>query len=307
MNRVREFNSSRGYSAQLSSDITAVDDDTEGRLRELLSAQASSPAGLRFSIWVERISPTPAALFQYAAERSLRSASAAKLLILSATARAIESGELSASQAIERTALAPVRDAGVWWHLRQQTLAVEDLAKLVGTVSDNLAANGLITALGGVERVATLAQVYNPGDVALLDLVRAARTPTDPPTLSTGSASGYASLLKRLWSASKAGDPAALRVLSWLQDGADLSMVAGAFKLDPLAHHVLDQQTQLWHKTGSDIGVRADVGLVTIDAKSYAYACLINWRAAGPVDPARADALRVMTTVGELLLADRSA
>ena len=52
------------------------------------------------------------------------------------------------------------------------------------------------------------------------------------------------------------------QVLGWLATGVDLSMVGAAFGLDPLAHAVPDRGISLHNKTGTDAGVRADVGLV---------------------------------------------
>ena len=54
----------------------------------------------------------------------------------------------------------------------------------------------------------------------------------------------------------------AAMVLGWLNLDTDMSMVAGAFGLDPLAHTAPDRGWWLAHKTGTDTGIRADVGLV---------------------------------------------
>ena len=48
-------------------------------------------------------------------------------------------------------------------------------------------------------------------------------------------------------------------------------MVAGAFDLDPLAH------TGLWHKTGTDVGVRADAGTIAWQGRTASYAALCAW------------------------------
>lgn len=65
----------------------------------------------------------------------------------------------------------------------------------------------------------------------------------------------------------------------WLSAGADLSMVAGAFGLDPLAHVEADRGVRLRHKTGTDDGVRGDVGWVVGPSGGVAYAVLANWDA----------------------------
>ena len=67
------------------------------------------------------------------------------------------------------------------------------------------------------------------------------------------------------------------QVLAWLATGVDLSMVGSAFGLDPLAHAVPDRGISLYNKTGTDVGVRADVGLVGTSSTALAYAAIANW------------------------------
>src|SRR5690606_36265453 len=115
--------------------------------------------------------------------------------------------------------------------------------------------------------------------VRLHDRVRDQRTADDPPHLSTGSASELAGLVRRLWR-DEADDPRASvggRVLGWLRPGTALSMVAAAFGLDPLAHTGPDRGVRLCNKTGTDRGVRADVGIVDGPRGRVAYAVLVHW------------------------------
>ena len=51
-------------------------------------------------------------------------------------------------------------------------------------------------------------------------------------------------------------------MLGWLSLNADLSMVASAFGLDPLAHRSADHGLLLVNKTGTDGGVRSEVGVL---------------------------------------------
>ena len=62
------------------------------------------------------------------------------------------------------------------------------------------------------------------------------------------------------------------RVLRWVAANADLSMVAAAFGLDPLAHAEPDRGVTLINKTGTISTVRADVGIVVGPAAEVAYA-----------------------------------
>ena len=49
-----------------------------------------------------------------------------------------------------------------------------------------------------------------------------------------------------------------------LRLNTDLSMVAAAFALDPLAHVDVDVGVRLFNKTGTDIGTRADVACAVV-------------------------------------------
>ena len=94
------------------------------------------------------------------------------------------------------------------------------------------------------------------------------------------------------------------RVRAWLEGGADLSMVAGAVGLDPLAHRADDRPAfALAHKTGTDDGVRADVGVVGRRGVGgeASYAVVASW---DPTDGDRTDeVLAAMRAVGTWLRA----
>ena len=50
-----------------------------------------------------------------------------------------------------------------------------------------------------------------------------------------------------------------------LRLNTDLSMVAAAFALDPLAHVGADLGVRLFNKTGTQDGTRADIGCVVVE------------------------------------------
>lgn len=84
-----------------------------------------------------------------------------------------------------------------------------------------------------------------------------------------------------------------------LRPGTDLSMVAAAFGLDPLAHTGPDRGVRLCNKTGTDRGVRADVGIVDGPRGRVAYAVLVNWtEAATGHDRSRDRVLDAMRQIG---------
>jgi beta-lactamase class A len=231
--------------------------------------------------------------------RLMRTASLGKLYLLLEIAEQIATGQLAPGQLVDRRAMDPVADSGLWQHMQADLLTVVDAAVLIGAVSDNLATNALIN-LVGLERVKDRAAQHAVDGSTLHDVVRNVRAPGDPVTLSQASARDLVAIFEGLHRG--AGSPGASDlVLSWLSPGVDLSMVASAFALDPLAHAGLtDRGVRLWNKTGTDAGVRADAGLVSLDEGMYAYAVVCNWDAHSALDP-REEVLATMQRVGARL------
>ena len=125
----------------------------------------------------------------------------------------------------------------------------------------------------------------------LNDSVRDVRTPADPPMLSLGCAADWVAYFRT-------PHPT---VMSWLAPATDLSMVSSAFGLDPLAHAEpvqtdLANGLQVWSKTGTDDGVRAEVGLLEAAGRRAAYAVICRFE--GEVAPV----LGQMRAYGTLLL-----
>ncbi len=203
-----------------------------------------------------------AVLHAHRPELVLSTASVGKLLLLLQVARSVP-----LDLPCDRRDVEPVADSGLWQHLSTDVLPAGDLAVLVASVSDNLATNVLLRH-AGLDRVAALAGSLGLTATALHDVVRDVRTAAHPPRLSSGSAEELSLLLHRLPDLD--GGP---QVLRWLGTSADLSMVASAFDLDPLSH----AGVVLRNKTGTDEGVRADVGVVTGPAGPVSYAVLANW------------------------------
>ena len=211
----------------------------------------------------------------------LPTASVGKVLLLVETARQVEAGELDPAQPLPRLAEDAVQDSGIWQLLAADRLCVDDLAHLVGIVSDNLATNVLLRRVG-LDRVQRTADHLGLRHTRLNDRVRDQRGPGDPWTLSEGSASEWVDLLTRLDADAVVNTGVSRRVRSWLRAGADLSMVAQPLGLDPLAHADGDRGMRLWHKTGTDDGTRADVGLLSGPDGTVAYAAIARWDPAGP-------------------------
>lgn len=240
---------------------------------------------------------TGQALASHRADQVQRTASIGKVLLLLEVARLLECGELDGSQQLVPRQEDLVADSGLWRHLSTAEMEVVDCAALVGAFSDNLATNVLLRRVGGARAVEETAVAAGIEDVALHGPVRDVRGPSDPPTLSTGSAAGLAALAARLHRGELVSPTVSARVAGWLSLNADLSMVASAFGLDPLCHDEPDRGLRLWNKTGTITGVRGDVGVLSGPAGTIAYAVLAEWD--DPAAPlAREEALAGMALVG---------
>lgn len=239
-------------------------------------------------------------IFEHDSHRLLRTASVAKVYLLIEVASMIASGELDPGWPLDRRAVEPVADSGLWQHLSADTLRLIDVARLVGAMSDNLGTNVLLD-LVGLEAVQARARSLAGDGSTLNDYVRDSRLPSDPQALSEGSAADWASLFVQLKNGLIGSVEESALVMDWLAPGADLSMVASAYGLDPLSHaHAVDRGVAVWNKTGTDIGVRADVGVVGLGSGSVAYAVICNWDPQIRPDP-RDEVLRTMRRIGEWL------
>lgn len=226
-------------------------------------------------------------------DRVVRTASVGKLLLLVHVAELFAAGAADPAELLARTEPDAVADSGVWQYLATDALPVADLCALVGMASDNLATNVLLRRFGLAEVAATAAR-YGLRRTALHDRVRDRRTEADPPTLSTGTAAELTALLVELARQRERGDPAAGQVLDWLAHGLDLSLVAAGWGLDPLAHRDVDRGLSVVNKTGTDVGVRAETGLLTGPVRTIAYTVIANWSGTDE----RARVLRAMRRLG---------
>ena len=210
--------------------------------------------------------------------RRLSTASIGKILLLAETARQIAEESLDPGEMLRRDPAIAVADSGLWQHLAVDALPIADVAVLIAGVSDNYATNVLLQRIG-VDAVRALAASLGLEKTALNRMVRNVRVPGDDTKLSTGSARELAALMHRLARGKLISAAVSERIDSWLAVNTDLSMVAAGLHLDPLAH-VGDR---LRNKTGTDDGIRADVGYLRGE-RPLAYAVLANW------DPEAGDA-----------------
>lgn len=197
------------------------------------------------------------------------------LLLIEHSARMTARDEL-AQGLVERTVDDSVGDSGLWQHLQAAVLPTVDLAALVGSVSDNLATNALLRRFG-LDAVRARGESLGLRRTALLDRVRDRRGPDDAPQLSIGSTGELSRLFAALARGQVVDSMTSRRVMGALALGVDLSMVASAFGLDPLAHRALDHGIQLVNKTGTDDGVRAEAGAVRGPGGAVAYAVTVQF------------------------------
>lgn len=227
------------------------------------------------------------------ADSVLRTASVGKCLLLSEVARRLREGTLDPTARVRYEPEEYVRDSGLWHALDQPDLTVVDACRLIGAVSDNLATNVLVREMG-LESIAALAAEHELAPMQLLDRIRDDRDASKPGHADTLSRASARSVVR--WLALVHEGVLDREVLDWLALGSDLSMVASAFGLDPLAHNETDRGIHLINKTGTDSSVRADVGLVTGPRRTVAYAVLANWTRG---DDERDEALARMRAIGD--------
>lgn len=233
---------------------------------------------VKWSVLVTRLDqPDAAPWMEQSADLVLKTASVGKLLVLGDVARRIDSGELAADHLVSKSGARFVRDSGLWHTLDQEQLTVVDACRLVGAVSDNLATNVLID-LVGLDAVADYGNSIGAQPMEMLDYVsgeaRDRSIPGTPPTLSRASAASLLHYVCLLYDGTVSP-----RVEEWMSLSTDLSMVASAFGRDPLAHNAIDEpgHPTLINKTGTDDGIRADVGLVRDGDRAVGYAVIANW------------------------------
>lgn len=229
----------------------------------------------------------------------LPTASVGKVLLLIEVAARLVDGEASELDIVDKSSVAAVSDSGLWQYLHAPSLPLADLATLVGAASDNLATNVLLRHVG-LDAVRRRTESLGLAKSALLDLVRDERGPDDAPQLSVGSTAELAWLLGALVRGQIVSQRVSERVVDWLSLGTDLSLVASAFGLDPLAHRTADHGIQVINKTGTDAGVRSEAGVLLGPRTAVAYAVTVQF--SDDSLQGRLHVLDAMRTVGHDLL-----
>lgn len=158
--------------------------------------------------------------------------------------------------------------------------AIGDLAVLTASVSDNTATNALLRRLG-LDRVAEGAAALGFARTRILDRIREPRLPSHPPTFAVGTAGELARFAagldgRREWTR---------LLLGWMASNTDRSLVPALLPSEPedleIPGSVPAGTVWVANKTGTDVGVRADVGVMIGAERRIGYAVLANGPAGG--------------------------
>jgi beta-lactamase class A len=230
-----------------------------------------------------------------AADDVLPTASIGKVFLLVTALDSVQRGALDPSELLAVDGGDIVADSGLLQVLDGQTMSVMDLCRFIGAVSDNLATNVLLRRVG-LDRVTEMTARLGVSRSALHDSVRNERGPDHPPFLSSGCAAELAGLIRRLALGGAVSRSVSEAVVELLRLNTDLSMVASAFGLDPLAHGDVDLGIRLFNKTGTQTGTRADIGWVEPagQGSGVAYAVIACFDDSPAVRRAVLDAMRAV-------------
>ncbi|WP_101782825.1 serine hydrolase [Nonomuraea indica] len=188
-------------------------------------------------------------------------ASVGKLLLLAEVAMSVEGGILHPDTPVTLHEDDYCGGSGLLPSLSGRSWTIGDLAVLTAAISDNTATNALLRVVG-VDRVNAAAAALGLSRTRLLDRIREPRGPADPPTFAIGTAAELCGL-----AALVAGPGGWQRLMrGWMRQNTDHSLVPALVRHDP-------EGCWLANKTGTDEGVRTDVGIM--DGRT-AYAVLAH-------------------------------
>lgn len=252
--------------------------------------------GTQWSVLVTDVD-TGEVLLSQTPDRVLDTASVGKIFLLHKLLTEVDAGTRSLEEMVTRRPVEHMDESGIWHLLQTSTLPLYDIAAFIGAFSDNAATNTLCRVLGlPAVQQHTIDLGYT--ESALDDVVRWPIPPGKPQTLSHANAAELVRFVSRLAREQDLSPASSDLLQRWLGAGMDLSMVASAFNLDPLAHYAFDRDVWLWNKTGTISNVRADLGLVMSRNRRIAYAVLANWDSGAD---GRDAVLSGMREVGEAL------
>ncbi len=206
-------------------------------------------------------------------------ASAGKLLLLAEVARGVASGSLDPAERVTLLDDDYRGGSGLLRGLSARQWTVGDLALLTAAVSDNTATNALLRRLG-LDRVNERAGDLGFARTRVLDLIREPRLPEHPPAFAVGTAAELARFATLLITYGPDEDaPWKAMLLGWMAHNTDRSLVPALLPHEPEDRDIPSAVPPgtVWaaNKTGTDTGVRTDVGVLA-GARRIGYAVLAS-------------------------------
>lgn len=198
-----------------------------------------------------------------------------RVLLLIEVAAQLEAGQLHGDR-LQRMARDTSTGPGLWQFLLEPTMQIADLATFVGATGDAWATNALLSVVG-IEAIRLRADALGLDGSAVIDRVRDRRGPDDAPDQAIGVTAELSWLMRGLALGDVVDEAVSNRVLGWISVASDLTLVAGAFGLDPLAHRQLDHGLQAVAVTGSGPGVRSEAGVLRGPGSSVSYAVAVGF------------------------------
>ncbi|WP_144765125.1 serine hydrolase [Curtobacterium sp. 9128] len=198
-----------------------------------------------------------------------------RILLLIEVAARLEDGRLHGDR-LQRMARDAATGPGLWQFLQEPTMQVPDLATLVAATADAWATNALLSTVG-IDAVRERAEALGVERSAFIDRVRDRRGPDDAPDAAVAASGELSWVMRGLALGEVVDEGVSNRVLGWLSLASDLSLVAGSFGLDPLAHRALDHGLQAVAVTGSGPGVRSEAGILRGPGSSVSYAVTVTF------------------------------
>ncbi|AZU01802.1 serine hydrolase [Brevibacterium linens] len=236
-------------------------------------------------------------VFAHNENDELDTASMGKVFLLHTALQMSKDGTLDLEERLHRRPSERVDESGIWYLMEQDDLSIFDIALLIGAFSDNFATNVLIRRVG-LANVADQVVKLGYRNSGLHDFLRWPRPAKAPRTLSTGTAAELSDFMAR-HAKEEFWDESTNEVFRrWLGAGADTSMVASAFDLDPLAHYNYQRDVWVWNKTGTNGTIRADAGIVMTRTRRVAYAVFANWE---PGTDRVVDVMPIMRQAGDAI------
>lgn len=196
--------------------------------------------------------------------------------LLIETADAFENGRLDAGEVLAPDAVTLVAGPGIWQHLVEPTLHLEDLAVFAALSGDASAANVLLERVG-IDAVNRRMISLDLAQTAILDVFRDRRGPDHAPNFALGTARGFAQMMASIVNARLVSASVSAQVGTWLSLNHDLSLVGSSTGLDPFAHDDDPQRLLFVNKTGREQGVRSDAGALAGPRSGVSYALIVRF------------------------------